>query len=118
MDKQEEWMSELFAAIDQKNAQRFSDFFTNNGEFQFGRFPVVEGNKSISEFTASFFESIESISHQVEDYYHKDGKLICHGLVTYTRLNGTVLTVPFCNWLYLKDNLVHRYLVFADISQL
>jgi hypothetical protein len=41
-----------------------------------------------------------------------------HGQVTYTRHDGSQLSVPFANVLKLDGTRVREYLVFADASTL
>ena len=47
----------LFNAIDNKDADRFSEFLTNDCYFRFANIPEVTGKENVSSFVASFFES-------------------------------------------------------------
>ena len=44
--------------------------------------------------------------------------MICRGEVTYTRLDGSTLSVPFVNVLKLEGSLIRDYLIYADTSEL
>ena len=69
---------------------------------------------------AGFFDSIAGVSHRVIDSWCVDGKLTCHGTVSYTRHDGSVLTVPFANIMTLRQGSgrASEYLIFADTSEL
>ncbi len=39
---------------------------------------------------------------------------MCEGLVTYTRLDGSQVTIPFVNVFYLRGDKIARYLIYID----
>ena len=108
----------LFAAIDALDAERFVALLHPQAVVQFGNSPPVQGRESIRETVAGFFGSIAAVKHQLADAWQPPGALICHGSVTYTRLDGSTLTVPFANVLGLEDNRARDYRIYADISAL
>jgi len=109
---------DLFAVIDAKDAQRFAALLHPDALFQFGNAPAVQGREAIRETVAGFFASIESVQHELAGAWQPPGALICHGRVTYTRLDGSTLTVPFANVLGLEAGGVRDYRIYADISAL
>lgn len=111
-------IKELFAAIDRKDAAAFGGFLTENSLFRFGNQPAVEGCAAIKEYVACFFDSVQALSHDIQQQWRTDDAVICHGFVTYTRHNGSTLTVPFCNVLNMSGDQVQEYLIFADTSAL
>ena len=112
------WIDQLFEAIDCKDAEKFVSFIAPSGLFRFGNMPPVEGKENIKISVNAFFESIESISHQLIDIWDVPEGKVCHGNVSYTRKNGSVLTVPFSNILKGKERNITEYLIFADTSNL
>jgi hypothetical protein len=111
-------ISELFRSIDGKDAPGFVSFLAPDCTFRFGNLPAVNGVREIENFVTSFFESIDSLSHEINDSWSVPNGLICHGLVSYTRKDGSVLTVPFANILKSGPVGITEYLIFADTSQL
>lgn len=108
----------LFAAIDARDAQGFAAFLTEDAEFQFGNAPPVLGREAIEAYVGAFFEALGGVSHSVEALWVSEDRLTCHGQVRYERRDGSALTVPFANVLYLAGDRVARYLVFIDNSAL
>ena len=108
----------LFNAIDNKDSKAFVSFLAPSCVFRFGNLPPVEGKHEIEKAVNAFFESIESLSHELFDVWETPDSNICHGQVSYTRKNGTVLTIPFANVLKGKDQNITEYLIFADTSKL
>ena len=111
-------LSDLFSAIDKKDSAAFTSFLAGECVFRFGNLPAVQGKANIGEFVSGFFDSIKSLSHEIAEQWDIPAGKVCHGMVSYTRLNGSVLTVPFSNIFKLNDDGIDEYLIFADTSQL
>lgn len=112
------WVVELFASVDEKNIEKFSSFLSEDCSFRFGNLPVVHGVDGISEFVGGFFDSIESLKHDISDIWIVPGGAVCHGMVSYIRHDKSVLSIPFSNVFKSNNGKVYEYLIFADTSQL
>jgi hypothetical protein len=97
----------LFQSIDNFDAR-----------FKFGNMPVVKGKNAIFEFVAGFFQAIRAISHTNLEIWELEGIRFVNGIVTYTRLDGSTLTVNFANTFRLKGDKIKDYLIFIDNSEL
>jgi len=112
------WITDLFGAIDGGDADAFASFLTTDGVFQFGNAEPVGGRAAIREAVAGFFGSIAGLQHTIENAWTPPGAAIVCGQVTYTRHDGTTLTVPFADVFELAGDLIARYRIYIDISQL
>lgn len=112
------WLDGLFAAIDRQDADAFAGFLAEDAAFRFGNLPVVEGRHAIREFVAGFFQSIRGVSHSVLESWQAGDALVCRGEVTYTRHDGSTLSVPFANIFKLAGERVRDYLIYVDASAL
>ena len=113
-----EWWSSLFAAIDGKRSQEFARFLTPDGEFRFGSQPAVHGQANVAAYVDAFFGMIGGSRHELLRTWEAEGSTVCEGLVTYTRLDGSQVTIPFVNVFYLRGGKVARYLIHIDNSAL
>lgn len=109
---------QLFAAIDARDAGGFAALLHEDAMFHFGNAPAVHGRDAIAETVSGFFASIAAVEHTISEVWEPPGTLICHGHVTYTRHNGSVLTVPFANILSIDSGSVRDYRIYADVSAL
>lgn len=109
---------ELFASIDGKDIEKFVSFLAADCGFRFGNLPVVNGIDGISAFVGGFFASVASLRHDLSEIQLVPDGAVCHGTVSYTRHDGTVLSVPFANIFKTRDFKIVEYLIFADTSQL
>jgi len=108
----------LFAAIDARDLAAFGRFLAPDCEFRFGNQAPVCGHQAVLGYVGGFFESVRALQHELTASWETADALICHGMVTYTRHDGSQLCVPFCNVLKLADGLVREYLIFADTTPL
>ena len=109
-----DWWGSLFAAIDGKRAQEFAEFLTHDGEFRFGSQSAVHGQANVAAYVAAFFGMIGGSRHELLRTWDAEDTTVCEGLVHYTRLDGSQVTIPFVNVFYLRDNKIARYLIYID----
>ena len=109
-----DWWSSLFATIDGKRTQEFAEFLTHDGEFRFGSQPAVHGQANVAAYVDAFFGMIGGSKHELLRTWDADDSTVCEGLVTYTRLDGSQVTIPFVNVFYLSGDKVARYLIYID----
>jgi len=112
------WLEKLFATIDAKDAAAFAAFLTDDAVFRFGNGAPARGREAVREAVAQFFAGVRSLKHTVHESWTVPDAAVMHGEVTYTRHDGSRLSVPFANVLKLDGTLVREYLVFADASPL
>jgi len=111
-------INQLFKAIDSKDSKAFLTFLAPSCVFRFGNMAPVTGKQAIEISVNAFFESLDSLAHEVSDAWEIPDGIVCHGQVSYTRKDGSVLTVPFANVLKGNESNITEYLIFADTSQL
>ncbi len=113
-----DWLNDLFAAIDGKDAESFAEFLTDDARFRFGSSQVVIGKAETRRAVSDFFAAIHALSHRILQVWREPDVVICEGEVTYTRNDGTRLTVPFVNVLRTRESLVSDYRIYVDASAL
>lgn len=113
-----DWIPALFSNIDAKDTARFLDFLTDDAEFRFGNAPAVVGKPAIGAAVDGFFASIRGSRHDLVRSWAPQGHCICQGSVSYARLDGSSVTVPFVNVLGMRDSLINDYRIYIDLSPL
>ena len=112
------WLPDLFAAIDAMDTEAFAGFLTENGRFRFGSSPAVRGRDAIAAAVGAFYETIAGLRHEPGTVSVRGSTLFCEGEVTYTRHDGSQITLPFANVFELEDGLIADYKIYADIAPL
>jgi len=109
---------DMFAAIDSKDATAFVGFLTENAVFRFGSAPEVQGRDEIRAAVDGFFGSIAGCVHKVTNTLSNGATLVCEGEVTYRRLDGGEVTLPFTDIFEYDGDLISHYKIYIDISPL
>jgi ketosteroid isomerase-like protein len=112
------WWNSIFAAIDGKDVGAFLGFLTPDAEFRFANNPSAHGHETIGALVGGFWSAIGGSRHRFIRAWEDADTAACEGEVTYTRHDGSTLTVPFVNVFYLRDGKIARYLIHIDNSAL
>jgi limonene-1,2-epoxide hydrolase len=112
------WWGRLLAVIDARDADGFVAFLTPDAEFRFGNAPAVHGREAIRAAVAGFFTVIGGCRHRLIDAWNGPGTAVCEGEVTYTRLDGSTVTIPFVNVFELEGERVASYRIYIDNAPL
>jgi ketosteroid isomerase-like protein len=105
---------QLLATIDARDADAFVGFIAENGEFRFGNAPAIAGRAAIRDGVAGFFGTIAGCRHRLLQTWSGADSAVCEGEVTYTRLDGSMVTIPFTNVFRLRDGRIASYRIYID----
>lgn len=112
------WLPDLFRAIDDQDIDAFLAFLTPDGEFRFGSAPAIHGHDAIRAAVTDFYATFAALSHRVLRLWSDDDTLVVEGLTTYTRHDGSRVTVPFADVFDLEGDQIRRYAIYADVAPL
>lgn len=113
-----QWWDSLFASIDAKQTAAFTAVLCEDAVFRYGSGPEVCGRSAIAAVVEQVFASFRSCSHQVLRRWEIDEMRICHGIVSYTRLDDKTVSLPFCNLFTMRGEQVARYEIYIDPTPL
>jgi limonene-1,2-epoxide hydrolase len=113
-----EWLSGLFSAIDSKDTSLFLAYLSDDATFRFGSAPAVMGQETIGAAVEGFFQTIDGSSHKLLITLAESSTLVCEGEVTYKRLDGNSLTLPFANVFEMAGERISVYKIYIDIAPL
>lgn len=111
-------LAELFATIDAMDTTGFVAKLTPTAEFRFGVAPPVRGRAPIGEAVDAFFATIAGLHHDVRNIIGDGERVACEGGVTYTRHDGTAVTLPFADVFDFEGGLIAGYRIYIDIGPL
>jgi ketosteroid isomerase-like protein len=110
--------AELFRAIDARDSVKFASFLAPDARFRFGSAAPVIGREAIAQAVEMFFAAIRSLEHRLLQQWPAADSLVCEGEVTYTRHDGSRITLPFANVFRLRAGLIEDYRVYVDMAPL
>ena len=112
------WIDDLFTCIDRRDAAGFAQFITPDGQFRFGNAPAVVGRENVEAAVAGFFGAIGGLTHRVTLTADLESFVVCRGEATYTRLDGSTITLPFANVFEMVGTQIRDYQIYADLTPL
>ena len=111
-------INKLFEAIDVQDVDRLLTSIDVDASFRFGSAPSVVGHEAIAAAVNSFFDTIAGLRHEIKNTVSSGSMLVCEGEVTYTRLDGCEVTLPFVNIFEIGDELISDYRIYVDVGPL
>jgi SnoaL-like domain len=103
-------MVRLTGFSDIKDLPALLGYLTPDAEFRFANNPSAHGHEAVGAIGGS--------QHRFIHAWEDTGTAACEGEVTYTRHDGSTLTVPFVNVFYLCGGKIARYPIVIDNSAL
>jgi ketosteroid isomerase-like protein len=112
------WLESLFSVIDAADVTGFGAFLAEDAVLRFGNAPPVYGRAAIEQTVRHFFASIRRSRHRVGRVWTGADAVALEGTVTYTRLDGSEVTLPFADTLVLRGERISEYNIYIDTAPL
>ena len=110
--------AKLFASVDAMDTESFLSFIHADATFRFGSSPPVTGHAGIGAAVGEFFSLIAALEHEIGRFVTDGDAVVCEGEVTYTRHDGSTITLPFVNVFEVENKLITLYRIYIDIGPL
>ena len=108
----------VLGTIDAGDTKAFAGYLAPDIDFRFGNAPPVHGAQEVRAAVEQFLVGIRAIAHEIVGAWRAGAVIAAHGSVTYTRLDGSALSVPFAVIWYLYEERIRDYRIFVDTSAL
>lgn len=118
MERKYQNLDALSEALDGKKLEKVLSYLTDDCLFIAGNGEAVKGKEDIRKMFQDFFPAVQSTAHNVTDIFESDDSLVHRGTVTYTRLDNSQLTIPFCDVFKMREGLISEYYIYIDWSEL
>ena len=110
--------AKLFASVDAMDTESFLSFIHADATFRFSSSPPVTGRAGIGAAVGGFFSLIAALEHEISRFVTDGNAVICEGEVTYTRHDGSTISLPFVNVFEVKNKLISLYRIYIDTGPL
>lgn len=109
---------DLFADIDSMQPDRFAAHLADDVRFRFGNADPVHGRDAVRDVWAGFCETVDGVSHEIVEQFESGNATIAESNVTYTKKDGSTVTVPVVTIYRADGDLIDDYRVFVDLAPL
>jgi ketosteroid isomerase-like protein len=113
-----DYASEVYGAVDSKDEQQMARFLTGNCTFVYANSEPVVGRANVAEASKNFMALIAGIKHQLLDVWAVDDVIVSRLEVTYTRKDGSTLTVPAVTIWRMSNRQIDDYRIYIDVTPL
>lgn len=113
-----QFASKVYEAIDSMDEQAFANCLTENCTFVFANTEPVNGRANAAAASRNFLNLLGGIKHRLLNAWTFDDIVASQVSVTYTRKDGSTLTIEAASIWKLKGLLIDECRVYADASAL
>jgi len=109
---------DLFADIDSMDPDAFARHLAEDVSFRFGNAEPTLGREAVRDTWAGFCAGIAGVSHDVIEQWEQGPATIVESTVTYTRRDGSTVSLPVVTIYRGADELIEDYRIFMDVAPL
>ena len=113
-----EFVSKVYEAIDSMDEQGFATCLTENCTFVYANSDPVIGRANAAAASQNFLKLLAGIKHRLVNVWAFEDVIVSQISVTYTRKDGSTLTIPVVTIWKLRDMLIDEYRIYVDSSPL
>ncbi|WP_428331840.1 nuclear transport factor 2 family protein [Novosphingobium sp.] len=114
-----DWPGAFFADADTLELPRLMAWFADDIELRFGNAPAIHGRADAEQAFTDFWSLIKGMSHSREVLVTEGDTAFQGSLVTYTRADGHVATMPVAsNLRRTAAGTLNRLWIYIDLAPL
>jgi hypothetical protein len=107
----------LFEDIDSMEPDAFARHLSDDVTMRFGNAEPLHGRAACRDAWAQFCETVDGVSHDMVNQWEVGSTTIAEANVTYTRKDGTEVTVPVLTIYETNaDDEIDSYRIFIDLA--
>ena len=110
--------SQLFSDIDSMEPERFTAHLADDVVMRFGNAEPVRGKAAVHDAWAAFCDGLDGVSHPPGRRWESEQGTVAEADVSYTRKDGTTVTVPVVTIYRSSGELIDDYRIFIDLAPL
>jgi limonene-1,2-epoxide hydrolase len=109
---------DLFRDIDSMEPDAFARHLSEHVRFRFGNSEPVIGRDNVRDVWAGFCDGIAGVQHDVIEEFEQGEATIVESTVTYTRKDGSTVSLPVVTIYRGAGALIDDYRIFMDVAPL
>jgi hypothetical protein len=113
-----EFATEVYRAVDSMDEKKLASFLNENCKFVYANNEPVTGRANAAASSKKFLDSLSAINHELLEVWSFNDVIVSRIKVTYTRKDGTTLTIPAATIWRIQGRQIDEYRIYVDIGPL
>jgi ketosteroid isomerase-like protein len=109
----------MFATSDSGNIDGLLGFLTDDVVLVFGNADAVRGKAAVEAQSRQVTSRLKGVRHEIHDIWQVGENadvVIARMTVHYSRLDGSIVSLPCCNIFRMRSDLVADYRIYMDVN--
>ncbi len=111
-----DWVWNYFRDVDSFDPDNVVQHYTEDGQFRFANQEPARGKTAIAQLLAEFYKNLQAMSHRNVGLWLGDNSAVFEAEVTFTRKDGSQLTLPAASIIRRRGELVFDFRMVMDVS--
>ena len=99
-----DWVADMFRKVDRKDQKAASAYFTDDCDFHFGHFHLLEGPAGVFKFMGTFNAQFPEYHHLIDEVWAGPGLVEFGGRLQFWIDDGTLVETPFYNRFFIDNS--------------
>lgn len=112
------WYDEFYAAVDAMDADAVTRQCTPDTTLRFANNPPAQGREQVRVALEQVWSMLGGLHHTITTVTEQGDRAVVEAMVDYTRLDGSVVSIPAATSIERRDGLVAGQRVYIDAAPL
>jgi ketosteroid isomerase-like protein len=112
------WYEEFYAAVDAMDAGAVTRQCTPDTTLRFANHPSAQGREQVRAALEQVWSTLGGLHHTITTVTEQGARAVVEAMVDYTRLDGSVVSIPAATAIERRDGLVAGQWVYVDVTPL
>lgn len=113
-----DWYEKFYAAVDAMDVDAVIRQCTGDTTLRFANEAPAQGREAVRATLEQVWSTLGGLHHRITSVVQQGDRAVVETIVDYTRLDGTVVSIPAATAIERRDSLVAAQRVYIDIAPL
>ena len=112
------WYEDFYAGVDAMDITVVERLCTPDTTVRFANHPPAEGREQVRAALEHVWSTIGGLRHNIKEVIEAGDRCVIEAVVDYTRLDGSVVSIPAATAIERRDGLIATQRIYIDMAPL
>jgi ketosteroid isomerase-like protein len=112
------WYEDFYAGVDAMDITVVERLCTPDTTVRFANHPPAEGREQVRAALEHVWTTIGGLRHNIKEVTEAGDRCVIEAVVDYTRLDGSVVSIPAATAIERRDGLIATQRIYIDMAPL